>query len=89
MIPSRELLQRYSDETGYAISPLEKVTRLGEFAANVGLRSKVCHAGPQRGSLRGGCRTRGARPRTPLPVRASRGCKAGSTSRVALEDRQR
>jgi predicted nucleotidyltransferase component of viral defense system len=30
------LLQRYSDETGYAISPLEKVTRLGEFAANIG-----------------------------------------------------
>ncbi|MGC8722570.1 MAG: nucleotidyl transferase AbiEii/AbiGii toxin family protein [Acidobacteriota bacterium] len=36
MSPSRELLQRYSDETGYAISPLEKVARLGEFAANMG-----------------------------------------------------
>ncbi|MGA9752486.1 MAG: nucleotidyl transferase AbiEii/AbiGii toxin family protein [Acidobacteriota bacterium] len=36
MSPSRELLERCSDETGYAISPLEKVTRLGEFASNIG-----------------------------------------------------
>ena len=36
MSPSRELLQRYSDETGYTIGPLEKVARLGEFASNLG-----------------------------------------------------
>lgn len=41
MSPSRDLLQRYSDETGYSVGPLEKVIRLGEFASNVG-RHPLC-----------------------------------------------
>ena len=36
MNPSREYLQRCSEQSGYHVGPLEKVARLGEFASNVG-----------------------------------------------------
>ena len=65
MIPSRDYLQRCVADTGYQISPLEKVVRLGEMAADIarhpflgealvlkgGTALNLCYGAPSRLSV--------------------------------------